>query len=133
MAKAFGICHTTLFRYIKKKNLKKMERLGTAPGKAPHAVYWTSRKVFSEVQERSRREYLIRAADLYYGSSPREVRSIIRKKDRRKRESEGEHLLFSIHILFQVWKFALQLATHFSCNFPPQWSETGMAGGSLPF
>ena len=44
VAKDFAICHTTLFRFHKKR-----EKL-TAEGsnKLPRAGYWTSRKVFSE-------------------------------------------------------------------------------------
>ena len=68
VAKDFAICHTTLFRFHKKRF--------TAEGsnKLPRAGYWTSRKVFSEDQEKNLREYLKRAAGLYYGLNPKEVR-----------------------------------------------------------
>ncbi|CAM4575953.1 unnamed protein product [Leuciscus chuanchicus] len=95
VAKDFAICHTTLFRFNKKR-----EKLtGEGSDTLPRAGYWTSRKVFSEDQERSLREYLKRAADLYYWLDPKEVR-----------------------------KFAFQLASRYNCNFPPKWSETSMAG-----
>ncbi|CAM4613171.1 unnamed protein product [Leuciscus chuanchicus] len=69
VAKDFAICHTTLFRFNKRR-----ERLtGEGSDKLPRAGYWTSRKVFSEDQERSIREYLKRAADLYYGLNPKRV------------------------------------------------------------
>ena len=70
VAKDFGICHTTLFRFNKKR-----EKL-TAEGSdmLPRAGYWTTRKVFSEDQERSLTAYIKRAADLYYGLNPKEVR-----------------------------------------------------------
>lgn len=66
VAKQYSICHTTLYRFIKKK-----ERLG--PGEEMRTGYWTPRRVFSAVQERSLAEYLKQAADLFYGLSTKEV------------------------------------------------------------
>uniref|UniRef100_A0A8C4RK86 HTH CENPB-type domain-containing protein n=1 Tax=Erpetoichthys calabaricus TaxID=27687 RepID=A0A8C4RK86_ERPCA len=95
VAKDFSICHTTLFRFHKKR--EKLASEGS--DKLPHAGYWTIRRVFSEDQERSQKQYLQRAADLYYGLSPKEVR-----------------------------RLAFQLASHYKCNFPSQWNEACMAG-----
>ena len=62
VAKAFDICHTTLFRFHKKKK----NLASTASKNKPLAGYWTGRKVFLEDQEKSLNEYLQRATDLYY-------------------------------------------------------------------
>ncbi|KAL1276995.1 hypothetical protein QQF64_023668 [Cirrhinus molitorella] len=69
VAKQYSICHTTLYRYIKKR-----ERLG--PGEEMRTGYWTPRRVFSAQQEDSLAEYLKRAADLFYGLSSKEVRRL---------------------------------------------------------
>uniref|UniRef100_A0A8C4SPQ0 HTH CENPB-type domain-containing protein n=1 Tax=Erpetoichthys calabaricus TaxID=27687 RepID=A0A8C4SPQ0_ERPCA len=74
VAKDFSICHTTLFRFHKKR--EKLASEGS--DKLPRAGYWTIRRVFSEDQERSLKQYLQRAADLDYGLSPKEVREINR-------------------------------------------------------
>ncbi len=66
VAKEYSICHTTLYRFIKKR-----ERL--CPGEEMRTGYWTPRRVFSVQQEDSLAEYLKRAADLFYGLSTKEV------------------------------------------------------------
>lgn len=66
VAKDFGICHTTLYRFI-----VKTEKLG--PGEEVKAGYWTPRRVFSDEQEKSLAEYIKTAADLFYGLSTKEV------------------------------------------------------------
>lgn len=66
VAKQYSICHTTLYRFIKKR-----ERLG--PGEEMKTGYWTPRRVFSDQQEDSLAEYLKRASDLFYGLSTKEV------------------------------------------------------------
>lgn len=66
VAKQYSICHTTLYRFIKKR-----ERL--SPGEEMRTGYWTPRRVFSVQQEDSLAEYLKRAADLFYGLSTKEV------------------------------------------------------------
>lgn len=66
VAREFDICHTTLYRFI-----KKVERLG--PGEELRTGYWTSRRVFSDLQEKILADYLKTAADLFYGLCPKEV------------------------------------------------------------
>ncbi|XP_063731553.1 uncharacterized protein LOC134859146 [Eleginops maclovinus] len=69
VAKQYSICHTTLYRFMKKR-----ERLG--PGEEMRTGYWTPRRVFSAEQEDSLADYLRRAADLFYGLSTKEVRRL---------------------------------------------------------
>lgn len=66
VAREFDICHTTLFRFI-----KKLQRLG--PGEEVRTGYWTPRRVFSDHQENILAEYLKTAADLFYGLCTKEV------------------------------------------------------------
>lgn len=67
VAKQYSICHTNLYRFIKRR-----ERIG--PGEEMKTGYWTPRRVFSDQQEDSLAEYLKRAADLFYCLSTKEVR-----------------------------------------------------------
>ncbi|KAK0148855.1 Jerky -like [Merluccius polli] len=64
VAKSYGICHVTLHRFHKKRSQgsKTLPRVG----------YWTPKRVFSLEQELLLRDYLMQAADLYYGLSPKE-------------------------------------------------------------
>lgn len=57
VAKSYGICHVTLHRFHKKRSQgsKTLSRVG----------YWT--RVFTLEQELLLRDYLMQAADLYYG------------------------------------------------------------------
>uniref|UniRef100_A0A3B3VQH9 Uncharacterized LOC106935542 n=1 Tax=Poecilia latipinna TaxID=48699 RepID=A0A3B3VQH9_9TELE len=66
VAKAHGICHVTLSRYC--KSLQKLREQGSSD--LPSVGYWSSNKVFSEVQEEVLADYLTQAADLYYGLTP---------------------------------------------------------------
>ncbi|KAI9530002.1 hypothetical protein NQZ68_008241 [Dissostichus eleginoides] len=66
VAKSHDICHVTLYRFHKK-------RLRLEGSKSPQRVgYWTPKKVFSTEQEMLLRDYLMEAADLYYGLSSKE-------------------------------------------------------------
>ncbi|KAI9534915.1 hypothetical protein NQZ68_010301 [Dissostichus eleginoides] len=63
VAKSHDICHVTLYRFHKKRL-----RLESQGSKSPQRVgYWTPKKVFSTEQEMLLRDYLMEAADLYYG------------------------------------------------------------------
>ncbi|XP_014845953.1 PREDICTED: uncharacterized protein LOC106919834 [Poecilia mexicana] len=95
VAKAYGICHVTLSRYC--KSLQKLREQGSSD--LPSVGYWSSNKVFSEVQEEVLADYLTQAADLYYGLTPCEVR-----------------------------KFAYQLAVTYNIKHPQTWDEKQMAG-----
>ncbi|XP_027012391.2 histone-lysine N-methyltransferase PRDM9-like isoform X1 [Tachysurus fulvidraco] len=91
VAKSYGICHVTLHRFHKKRSQesKTLSRVG----------YWTPKRVFTLEQELLLSDYLMQAADLYYGLSPKEVR-----------------------------KFAYDLAKTYTCRYPETWAENGMAG-----
>ncbi|KAK1888610.1 Phosphoglucosamine mutase, partial [Dissostichus eleginoides] len=68
VAKSHDICHVTLYRFHKKRL-----RLESQGSKSPQRVgYWTPKKVFSTEQEILLRDYLMEAADLYYGLSSKE-------------------------------------------------------------
>ncbi|GAA6089982.1 histone-lysine N-methyltransferase PRDM9-like isoform X1 [Tachysurus ichikawai] len=64
VAKSYGICHVTLHRFHKKwsQGSKTLSRVG----------YWTPKRVFTLEQELLLSDYLMQAADLYYGLSPKE-------------------------------------------------------------
>ena len=64
----FAICHTTLFRFHKKRQGQGHD--DTLPG----VGYRSSRRVFTDEQEKSLGLYLKKAADLYFGLCPKEVR-----------------------------------------------------------
>ena len=64
-ARAQGVSECTLRRYIKKKAL--------TPD-APQPGYQSPNVVFSREQEAVLTQYLLKASDIYYGLSPREVR-----------------------------------------------------------
>lgn len=64
-AKSHGICHVTLLRYCRRaENSREKTR---PPGYRSHT------KVFSVDQERKLEAYIKRAADIYFGLSPKEV------------------------------------------------------------
>ncbi|KAI9537459.1 hypothetical protein NQZ68_025315 [Dissostichus eleginoides] len=68
-AEGHDICHVTLYRFHKKRL-----RLESQGSKSPQRVgYWTPKKVFSTEQEMLLRDYLMEAADLYYGLSSKEA------------------------------------------------------------
>lgn len=65
-AEVHGVCHVTLFRYCKRR-AEAGERQTRAPGYRAH------NKVFTEEQEKRLQAYVKRAADIYFGLSPKEV------------------------------------------------------------
>jgi len=89
VAKEFGICHISLHRFCVK--LRKNEKSQT--GYRPH------NRVFESHQEGMLRDYVKRAADLYYGLSTRDLR-----------------------------RLAYQCAVHYKLKFPQEWFKTEMAG-----
>ncbi|KAK1876561.1 Tigger transposable element-derived protein 6 [Dissostichus eleginoides] len=95
VAKSLDICHVTLYRFHKKR--LRFESQGSQT--PPRVGYWKPKKVFSTEQEMLLRDYLMEAADLYYGLSSKEVR-----------------------------KFAYELAKNYECNFSQTWAEKEMAG-----
>ncbi|CAL8310737.1 unnamed protein product [Gadus morhua 'NCC'] len=68
VAKTYGICHVTLHRFHKKRQM--LESKGSKT--LPRVGYWTSKRVFSIEQELLLKDYQVKAADLYYGLSPKE-------------------------------------------------------------
>uniref|UniRef100_A0A673H084 HTH CENPB-type domain-containing protein n=1 Tax=Sinocyclocheilus rhinocerous TaxID=307959 RepID=A0A673H084_9TELE len=91
-AKSHGICHVTLLRYCRRRAEASREKT-RPPGYRLHS------KVFSVDQERKLQAYIKRAADIYLGLSPKEVR-----------------------------KFAYELASRYGCKYPDVWDATKMAG-----
>ena len=67
VAKTYGICHVTLHRFHKKRQM--LESKGSKT--LPRVGYWTSKRVFSIEQELLLKDYQVKAADLYYGLSPK--------------------------------------------------------------
>lgn len=65
-AKSHGICHVTLLRYCRRRAETSREKT-RPPGYRSHS------KVFSVDQERKLQAYIKRAADIYFGLSPKEV------------------------------------------------------------
>lgn len=72
VAKSFGICHVTLYRYTKK--LKALREQGSQD--LPHVGYVSPNTVFSIEQEEVLARYVSEAADIYFGLTPREVSMI---------------------------------------------------------
>lgn len=69
VAKQYGICHVTLYRFCKER--KKLEEKGSRD--LPRVGYHSGKKVFTDEQENELTAYLMRAADAYYGLCPCEV------------------------------------------------------------
>ena len=91
VAKEAGICHVTLNRYIKK------HRDGI-PSSIP-SYNTESKQVFSETQESELESYIKKAADIYFGLSPKDVRVL-----------------------------AFQCAKKFNIKMPSTWEEKECAG-----
>ena len=84
-ADLFGIpCHVTLYRFATK--LKQ--------GLPVSVGYNPSRKVFTKEQEEKIVNYVLKAADHYYGMGPINIR-----------------------------KFAFQLAVKYKCQYPDEWNK----------
>ncbi|XP_039677625.1 uncharacterized protein LOC120572363 isoform X2 [Perca fluviatilis] len=94
-AERHGVSHVTLSRFVKRRaEAQPGTVMVTPPG------YWTpNNRVFTPNQEGKLQAYLKRAAAIYFGLSPREVR-----------------------------KLAFEIAVRYSCKFPPSWGEKKMAG-----
>ena len=67
VAKEAGICHVTLNRYIKK-------HLDGIPSSIP-SYNTESKQVFSEAEKSELESYIEKAADVYFGLSPKVVES----------------------------------------------------------
>ena len=69
-AKKYELCHVSLSRYVKKRQ--------TASDEATNSLvtmgYRPWNKVFNEEQEKIMAIYIIKAAEIYYGFCPKEVR-----------------------------------------------------------
>ena len=69
VARNYDVCHVSVGRYMKK--LKKAQDEGKP---APEMGYKSHHRIFTEAQESELVKYILRAADLYYGLTPMEVR-----------------------------------------------------------
>ena len=94
VAREFEICHVSLYRYCKKQRDIVECKIKHPPTKGynPHT------RVFNTDIETKLVNYLLQAADLYYGLSPKEVR-----------------------------RFAFNCANSLHLKCPQTWSEKGMA------
>ncbi|KAL7373605.1 hypothetical protein ABVT39_010396 [Epinephelus coioides] len=90
-AKYYDLCNVSLLRYISRRKQN--------DGKAPSLGYRPHNKVFSAEQEARLIKYLVQAADIFFGVSPKEVRSL-----------------------------AYQLAKQHNCTYPKSWDDHQMAG-----
>ncbi|XP_063218424.1 uncharacterized protein LOC134528602 [Bacillus rossius redtenbacheri] len=97
VAKDFGIPFRSLARYCSKVTEEKL----IAPQDTPPLTigYKKLRQVFTNEQENEFADYLKKAADIYYGLSPKEVR-----------------------------KFAFEYAVRLKVRFPSSWADCEMAG-----
>jgi hypothetical protein len=66
VAKDLGICHVTLYRFVKKLKTNVV----------PSCGYVGTRQVFTSEQERSLAEYAKTASAIYFGLNPRDVRKL---------------------------------------------------------
>ncbi len=85
-AESHGICHVTLFRYCRRRAETSREKT-RPPGYRSHS------KVFSVDQERKLQAYIKRAADIYFGLSPKEV-SVVKKKNNNNQHAAHSHCLY---------------------------------------
>lgn len=93
-AECYNLCYVSLYRYIKKKNQRGRENHN------PISVgYKSAKRVFSDEQESIIADYLLEAANVFYGLSTKEVR-----------------------------KLAFQLAVKHNLKVPPSWKKNGLAG-----
>lgn len=73
VARDLGLCHVTLFRYLKKKKAAKED------GKPESSIivgYRPNRQVFNQEQEGILVKYLIKCSNIYYGLTPKDVRKL---------------------------------------------------------
>ncbi|XDV32097.1 hypothetical protein PO909_002986 [Leuciscus waleckii] len=62
VAKLYGICHVTLYRFCKKRRM--LEEKGS--GELPRVGYHSGKRIFTEEQEKQLTEYLLRVRELAY-------------------------------------------------------------------
>ncbi|KYM96896.1 Jerky-like protein [Cyphomyrmex costatus] len=96
-AKMYNLCHVSLMRYKKKKdsaNEKGDTEFSVTMG------YKSCNKIFTIEQEKVMVNYIIKAAEICYGFSPKEIR-----------------------------RLAYELAKKYDLKRPPQWDENCLAGG----
>lgn len=75
VASEYGICHVTLYKYVKMK--REMMKANNDMGEELAIVgYAHNRQIFSDRQEVALEQYLKHAADIFFGLSPKEVRSL---------------------------------------------------------
>lgn len=95
-AKKYDLCHVSLMRYKRKKSSSnKANGVQTTVTMG----YRSCNRIFSPEQEQSMVDYIIRAAEIYYGFPPKEIR-----------------------------KLAYQLSEKCDIRRPKQWDENGLAG-----
>lgn len=88
-ANEFGVPRMTLVRFIKKSSSQEHPTMG----------YAAPRKVFNEEQEQGLKDYLLKTSDIYYGLTPKNVRTL-----------------------------AYDCAIKFGITFPISWNSNKMAG-----
>lgn len=69
VAKSYSISKTSLARYVQKR--RDLKEAGKR--ELPDVGYARPGQVFSQVQERELRDYLLKAAAIFYGLSPKQV------------------------------------------------------------
>jgi len=93
-AKKYDLCHVSLGRFKKKKE----DALTRGENTVVTMGYKAWNKVFSADQEKIMADYIVKAAEIYYGFCPKEIR-----------------------------RFAYELAKKYNLTVPPQWEENQMA------
>lgn len=90
-AMKYDLCHVSLSRYLKKRSNNSNTTITMG--------YRAWNKVFTDIEEKKIAEYIIKAAGIYYGFSPKEIR-----------------------------RFAYELAVKYKKRMPPQWTKNEIAG-----
>jgi hypothetical protein len=62
----FGLCHVSLYRYIKKKKNNQSPKVG----------YIKSRQVFTGEEECKMSSYILKCSEIYFGLLPLEIRKL---------------------------------------------------------
>uniref|UniRef100_UPI00358FE895 uncharacterized protein n=2 Tax=Myxine glutinosa TaxID=7769 RepID=UPI00358FE895 len=105
VAQEYNICHVTLMRYVrKKKNLVGLQDESDDSRAKSVAMnitvgYIPNRQVFTDAQENEVERYILAAANIYFGLTPKEICSL-----------------------------AYQCATMFKVKMPPSWIKDECAG-----
>ncbi|XP_071639548.1 uncharacterized protein [Temnothorax longispinosus] len=95
-AKKYDLCHVSLMRYKRKKDSTNEEDHTES---SVTMGYRSCNKIFSAEQEKIMVQYIIKAAEIYYGLPPKEIR-----------------------------RLAYELAKKYDLKRPPQWDENCQAG-----